>query len=97
MINLPTPYMDEPGIYRIQFRGALSKDWLETMLGDDLIACDIGGPEQSNTVVLIQAIDQAFLLGVINALYNMGHPVVALEQVVRQEEFDEIEQADTDE
>ncbi len=96
MINVPTSYLDEPGIYRIQVRGVLSRDWFEAMLGDALIACDASGPEQADTVILIQVTDQPFLLGVINALYNMGHAVVALEQVIPQDEFDEIEQTESD-
>jgi hypothetical protein len=72
--------IDEPGIYRIRVRGRLSKSWVDSMWANMSLTVYTTAPEPES-VLLGEVVDQACLLGIVNALYNTGYPVIALEQV----------------
>lgn len=80
MDNANLPIMDAPATYRIRVHGRPSLDWIEAMLGDVLMTSEAAENDHSTTITVEMA-DQATLLGFINALYNMGHAVVSMEQV----------------
>ncbi len=93
---LPNTPMDMPATYRICVLGVLESSWVERLWGMTTVPVE-AAIDKEQTALVGEVADQAALVGIINALYNMGHTVVALEQVTTQEEFDETEQADTDE
>jgi hypothetical protein len=75
------PIMDAPATYRIRVHGHATLDWIEAMLGDVSMTTDLAesGPCSTFTV---ETADQATLLGFINALYNLGHAVISMEQLM---------------
>lgn len=74
--SLQSSLMDESAIYQIRLGGLLEDSLASSLWGmtcllkreDDLPITVIEGP----------VIDQAALLGILNALYNMGHPVLSI-------------------
>lgn len=76
--------IDEPGTYRIRVRGRLSKSWVDSMWASMSVTIDTTDPEPES-VLLGEVVDQAHLLGIVNALYNMGYPVIVLEQVMAED------------
>lgn len=79
--TIPSSSIDEPGTYRIRVRGRLSQRWVENMWANIAVTVDTTDPE-CESVLLGEVIDQAHLLGIVNTLYNMGYPVVGLEEVI---------------
>lgn len=83
--------MDEPEVYRIRVRGRLNDRWMESMWANVSVTVREGDPDPE-TILLGQVADQAHLLGIVNALYNMGYAVIGLEQVFS-EEGDPVEES----
>lgn len=72
-------YMDEPAIYQICVDGLLADSLANSFWG---LSCTQGiRDDQSISVLKGRMIDQAALLGVINALYNMGYAVLSIELI----------------
>ena len=71
---------DLPAHYRIVFSGLLDSSWAERRWGMTSSTVEQRG-EPDQTVLVGEVVDQAALIGVINALYNMGHTVVLVERL----------------
>ena len=72
--------LDLPAHYHIYVTGTLDSSWVERRWG--MMSSNVeqrGEPDQ--TVLVGEVVDQAALIGVINALYNMGHTVVLVERL----------------
>ena len=73
--------MDTSATYRICFIGALESSWAERLWGMTSAPIEeAGDPEQ--TALVGEVADQADLVGIINALYNLGHTVVSVERML---------------
>ena len=78
----PFPFapLDVPATYRICVEGDLENDYSQRLWGMTSTLVDKPGePEQSALVG--EVVDQAALVGIINALYNAGHTVVSVERI----------------
>ena len=81
MERLPITPMDEPATYRILVTGCLESELAERLWGMTSSPVEmIGEPEQ--TVLVGEVVDQAALVGIINALYNFGHTIVSIERLL---------------
>ena len=65
------------GTYTIQIQGHLDATW-STRLGGMRIATS-GTGRHAVTVLFGHLVDQAALLGVLNALYELGFPLVSVD------------------
>ena len=74
--------MDQPGKFRIRVGGHLTESWVQSMWGD-LSVIFVTADQGAETILEGEVADQAYLLGIVNALYNTGHPVIGLERVDR--------------
>lgn len=81
MSTTPQPFMDAPTSFRIRVRGCPSQSWLEGMLGADSVRIETSD-QGAGTTITGEVIDQASLMGFINALYNMGHAILSVEQLL---------------
>ena len=80
MEQLPLFPMDTPATYRICVIGILESSWAERLWGMTSAPIEEAGePEQ--TALVGEVADQAVLVGIINALYNLGHTVVSVERL----------------
>lgn len=75
------PIMDAPATYQIRVHGQPALDWIEAMLGNVLMTTDQTESGTCSTLT-VELADQATLLGLINALYNLGHAVISMEQIL---------------
>jgi hypothetical protein len=71
---------DLPGRYRIRVRGELSASWA-SRLGDMAITVRQAASQQQVTTLTGEVRDQAALMGVLNALYDMGFAVLKVERL----------------
>jgi hypothetical protein len=72
--------MDMPGTYRICVAGCLENGWAERIWGMSSTPVEQTG-EGEQTLLAGKVADQAALVGIINALYNMGHAVLSVERL----------------
>jgi hypothetical protein len=80
MEQLPLDPKDTQATYRICFLGALESSWAERLWGMTSAPIEeAGDPEQ--TMLVGEVPDQTVLVGIINALYNLGHTVVSVERM----------------
>ncbi|MFN2105271.1 MAG: hypothetical protein ACK2UJ_10385 [Candidatus Promineifilaceae bacterium] len=80
MEQLPLDPKYTPATYRICFLGALESSWAERLWGMTSAPIEeAGDPEQ--TMLVGEVPDQTVLVGIINALYNLGHTVVSVERM----------------
>jgi hypothetical protein len=77
--------MDEPGTFRIRVSGTPSRDWLRAFW-DNVCIDPLVSDGEVEVMLIGELPDQAALIGLINALYNMGHAVIAIERLVPGEE-----------
>ena len=70
---------DQPGRYRIFVQGQLSTSW-SSRLSDMEITVQDSEDQQPVTMLTGEVRDQAALMGVLNALYNMRCSVLKVEQ-----------------
>lgn len=77
---IPSSSVDEPCTYRIRVRGRLSQQWVESMWANIVVTID-ATPSECESILQGEVIDQAHLLGIFNTLYNMGYPVIGLEEI----------------
>ena len=81
MQEVPQVPMDTPATYRICVMGGMENSWAERLWGMKSNRVEeSGAPEQ--TILLGKVVDQAALVGIINALYNAGHTVVSVERLL---------------
>ena len=78
--QFPEIQLDLPAHYHIYVTGILDSDWVEHRWGMTSSTVEQRG-EPDQTVLVGEVVDQAALIGVINALYNMGHTVVSVERI----------------
>ena len=71
-----------PGIYRISLLGALDPRWSD-WLGDMSITTTQRADQRAVTTLVGQFRDQAALLGVLNALYDLHLPLFQVEYLGR--------------
>ena len=86
MEQFPLVPMDMPATYRICVLGGLENDYAERHWGMTSTPVE-QVDEQEQTVLVGKVIDQAALVGIINALYNGGHTVVSVERFVPDEDL----------
>lgn len=80
--------LGEPAGYRIQFQGYLGEHWSDYLGG--LSISVVGTGRSVVTTLSGQVRDQAALMGVLNHLYDMGFPLLAVECLsIPREEVDE--------
>ena len=81
MLEQLSPYpMDKPAAYRICVTGCLEDDYAQRYWGMTARSFQQEGkPEQ--TVLVGKVADQAALVGIMNALYNMGYAVLTVERI----------------
>ncbi len=76
-----TPFLfDQPGRYRIFVQGQLSTSWSSRLSDMEITVQDSEG-QQPVTILTGEVRDQAALMGVLNALYNMRCAVLKVEQL----------------
>jgi hypothetical protein len=80
MEQLPLDPMDTPATYRICFIGGLESSWAERLWGMTSAPIEEAGDLEQTALVGVVA-DQAVLVGIINALYNLGHTVMSIERL----------------
>ena len=80
MEQLPLDPRDTPATYRIGFLGARVSRWAEGRWGMTSAQIEEAGDLEQTALVGVVA-DQAILVGIINALYNLGHTVVSVERL----------------
>ncbi len=68
---------DEPVSYKIQVQGHLSQTWAD-YLGGMAVSTSSEG-ERTVTTLSGQAVDQAALMGLLNSLYDLGLPLLSVE------------------
>ena len=71
--------IDLPSTYRICVTGGLENGWAERLWGMTSIPIEQAG-EREQTLLAGKVADQAALVGIINALYNMGYAFVSVER-----------------
>ena len=68
----------EPAVYRIRIQGILDKNWSDYCGG--MAIEHVGDPKQSAMSILIGKVaDQSALIGVLNALFDIGYPILSVE------------------
>ena len=77
---VPHVPLDMTVSYRICITGVLESSWSERLWGFSSSPVELEG-ESEQTALVGEVADQAALIGIINALYNMGHSVVSVEQI----------------
>jgi len=82
-IQRPCASMFEPAAYRICILGLLDKNWSDYCCGMN-IEHDILLDQYPVSILTGRLIDQAALNGVINILYDLGCPLLAVECVEAQ-------------
>lgn len=75
--------MDKPATYRIEVQGELGADWSDR-LGGMCITSDRSGKRGPVTILEGRLRDQSALAGVLNALYELHLPVLAVERMDEQ-------------
>jgi hypothetical protein len=71
---------DEPGTYRIRVQGHLAAHWTDA-LGGMAISCREGRGKPSTSTLTGTLIDQACLMGVLTALYEMGYTLLDVKRL----------------
>jgi hypothetical protein len=71
---------DLPGRYRIRVQGALHASWSDRLSGM-AIAVRQSVNQRPVTTLTGEVRDQATLLGVLNALYDLGFPLLKVERL----------------
>jgi hypothetical protein len=71
---------DQPGRYRIHVQGQLSASWT-SRLSDMVITVKQPENQQPTTILTGKLRDQTALMGILNALYAMGCPLLKVERL----------------
>ena len=68
----------EPAVYRIRIQGILDKNWSDYCGG--MTIEHEGDPKRyAKTILMGRVADQSALIGVLNALYDIGFPILSVE------------------
>ena len=67
--------IDVPAVYKIHVSGTLGSGWSQ-YLGGAVIKPG-GDPDRPSTMLTGCARDQAALMGILNALYDLGMPLIS--------------------
>lgn len=72
--------IDSPSRYRISIQGVLSAEWSDRLGGLRIVTFE---SEDSDPVTVLSGdvIDQAALLGVLNALYDLRYPLLSVQRL----------------
>jgi hypothetical protein len=68
---------DEPAPYRIQIQGAVNPQWADCLGGLEITVNRQRDPPI--TTLSGSVLDQAALMGILDGLYNLGYPILAVE------------------
>lgn len=79
-MNSANLHLDEPARYRICAQGRFEARWLEMLSGVWVISDGRTGCNGVTTLVGCVA-DQAALMGVLEALYSLGYPILSVEHL----------------
>ena len=71
---------DQPGCYQIRVGGRLNASW-SSRLSDMAVTVRQSGSRQPVTTLTGDLRDQAALMGVLGALYDMGYPLLNVERI----------------
>jgi len=74
----PRPELSQAEVYCIRIKGILGEHWSEYLGGMEISVCNQRDPPQ--TVLYGPVLDQAALLGILTALYDMGFELESVEQ-----------------
>ncbi len=78
--------MEVAGRYRIHVKGVLNERWSDFVQGMNIR--NLRQPaDDSVTILTGELVDQAALLGVLMALYNMAYPLLSVELIDPTEEL----------
>jgi hypothetical protein len=69
----------EPASYLIRVQGAIEPNWSELMGGLEITV--VGTGNRTLTELSGRLSDQAALIGVLNALYDLGLPILSVERI----------------
>ena len=72
--------LDAPGRYRILIRGTLDAGWSDRLGGMTISATRLADGAPATTLIG-EIADQSALVGVVNALHDLGLPLVSVERV----------------
>ena len=68
----------EPAVYQIRIQGILDKNWSDYCGG--MTIEHEGDPKHSAMTILMGKLaDQSALIGVLNALHDIGYPILSVE------------------
>ena len=74
--------MFDPAVFHIRINGRLGESWLEYFGAQSMsVEVDEAGP--ISTILISEPVDQAALVGMINRLNGLGHPLVSVEWVAK--------------
>ena len=68
---------DEPAPYRIQIQGTVDSKWANYLGGLEITVNRQRDPSITTLSGSVQ--DQASLMGILDSLYNLGYPILAVE------------------
>lgn len=71
---------DRPGRYRIRVQGELDASW-SGRLGDLVVTVKRPASRRPITTLTGEMRDQAALMGVLSALYDLGYPLLKVERI----------------
>ncbi len=69
--------MESPGRYQISIQGFLNADWSDRLGGLRIVTTPSTGGRPVTTLTG-EVVDQAVLLGVLNALYDLRYPLLSV-------------------
>ena len=68
----------EPAMYRIRIQGILDKNWSD-YYGGMTIEHEGDPKRDAMTILMGKLADQSALIGVLNALHDIGYPILSVE------------------
>ncbi len=78
-------FQDMPATYHICVYGGLESSWAERLWGMTSAPIEEAG-DLKQTEMVGEVADQAVLVGIINALYNLEHTIVSVERFAPDED-----------
>ena len=74
-------HMESKGVYQIVVQGKIPPDWCDRLGGMRLTRYREESPEVYISVLTGELTDQAALIGIINFLYDIGFPLLAVRRL----------------
>jgi hypothetical protein len=72
--------MGVPGRYQISIEGFLDENWSDRLGGLRIVTIQMAG-ERLVTMLTGEVVDQAALLGILNALYDLHYPLLSVRRL----------------